>query len=86
LAQNLNKLSALAVTKASKPGYYGDGCGLVLQVSSSGSKSWLFRFTLAGRRREMGLGGLNAVSLAEARNRARECRSQLQLGQDPLHG
>jgi hypothetical protein len=33
----------------------------------------------------MGLGGLNAVSLAEARNRARECRSQLQLGLDPLH-
>lgn len=85
MAQNLSKLSALAVAKASRPGYYGDGGGLVLQVSPSGSKSWLFRFNLAGRRHEMGLGGLNAVSLAEARNRARECRSQLQLGQDPLH-
>jgi integrase len=85
LAQNLSKLSALAVAKASKPGYYGDGGGLVLQVSPSGSKTWLFRFNLAGRRREMGPGGLNAVSLAEARNRARECRSQLQLGQAPRH-
>jgi hypothetical protein len=49
LAQNLSKLSALAVAKASKPGYYGDGGGMVLQVSPSGSKSWLFRFNLAGR-------------------------------------
>lgn len=86
MAQNLSKLSALAVAKASKPGYYGDGGGLVLQVSRSGSKSWLFRFTLEGRRREMGLGGLQAVSLAEARCRASECRSQLQLGHDPLEG
>ena len=85
MAQNLSKLSALTVAKVSKPGYYSDGGGLVLQVSASGSRSWLFRFDFAGRRREMGLGGLNAVSLAEARNRARECRSQLQLGQDPLH-
>ena len=85
MAQNLSKLSALAVAKGSKPGYYGDGGGLVLQVSPTGSKSWLFRFTFAGRRREMGLGGLIAVSLAEARNRARECRGLLQLGQDPLH-
>jgi integrase len=84
LAQNLSKLSALAVAKVSKPGYYGDGGGLVLQVSATGSKSWLFRFNVAGRRREMGLGSLNAVSLSEARIKARECRSQLQLGQDPL--
>ena len=74
MAQNLSKLSALTVAKVSKPGYYSDGGGLVLQVSISGSKSWLFRFDFAGWRREMGLGGLDAVSLAEARSRARECR------------
>jgi hypothetical protein len=85
LAQSLNKLSALAVSKVNKPGYYGDGGGLVLQVSSSGSKSWLFRFSLGGRRRKMWLGGVNAVCLAEARDRARECRGQLQLEQDPLN-
>ena len=85
MAQNLSKLSALTVAKVRKPGYYSDGDGLVLQVSISGSKSWLFRFDFPRRRREMGLGGLNAVRLAEVRNWARECRSQLQLGQDPLH-
>ena len=40
---NLNKLSALAVSKLRKPGYYGDGGGLWLQVAKSGSKSWIFR-------------------------------------------
>ena len=85
MARRVDQLSAIVVKALSSPGYYSDGGGLVLQVSISGSKSWLFRFDFAGRRREMGLGGLNAVSLAEARNRARECRGQLQLGQDPLH-
>ena len=85
MARNLSKLSALTVAKVSKPGYYSDGGGLMLQVSIFGSKSWMFHFNFAGRCREMGLGERNAVSLAEARNRARQCRSQLQLGQDPLH-
>ena len=59
---NLNKLSALAVTKTSKPGYYGDGGGLWLQIAKSGSKSWIFRFKMSGKQREMGLGGLRAYS------------------------
>ena len=42
---NLNKLSALAVNKTNKPGYYGDGGGLWLQVAKSGSKGWIFRFS-----------------------------------------
>jgi len=81
---NLNKLSALAVTKLSKPGYYGDGGGLWLQVAKSGSKSWIFRFKAAGRQREMGLGGLRTVDLAKARTLARECRSLLLDGKDPI--
>lgn len=81
---NLNKLSALAVTKLSKPGYYGDGGGLWLQVARSGSKSWIFRFKAAGRQREMGLGGLRTVDLAKARTLARECRSLLLDGKDPI--
>lgn len=81
---NLNKLSALAVTKLSKPGYYGDGGGLWLQVAKSGSKSWIFRFKTAGRQREMGLGGLRTVDLAKARTLARECRSLLLDGKDPI--
>jgi integrase len=81
---NLNKLSALAVTKLSKPGYYGDGGGLWLQVAKSGSKSWIFRFKMAGKQREMGLGGLRTVDLATARTLARECRAQLLDAKDPI--
>jgi len=81
---NLNKLSALAVTKLSKPGYYGDGGGLWLQVAKSDSKSWIFRFKATGRQREMGLGGLRTVDLAKARTLARECRSLLLDGKDPI--
>lgn len=78
------KLTALAVSKTKKPGYYGDGAGLWLQVSPSGSKSWIFRYTRNKRSREMGLGPLHTVSLSEARERARECRQLLLDGKDPL--
>jgi hypothetical protein len=54
LAKTVEKLSALAVTRATKPGYYGDGAGLYLQISKSGTKSWIFRFTIAKKQREMG--------------------------------
>lgn len=84
MARLINKLAPLAVSKATKPGYYGDGEGLWLQVSPSGSKSWVFRFTLAGKRREMGLGAVHAVSLPEARAKAKECRLLLLEGKDPL--
>lgn len=81
---NLNKLTALAVTKTSKPGYYSDGGGLWLQVARSCSKSWIFRFKMAGRQREMGLGGLRTVDPARARVLARECRLLLLEGKDPI--
>lgn len=84
MALNVNKLSALGVSKATKPGYYGDGAGLWLQVSASGSKSWIFRFTLARKQREMGLGALHTVDLAAARAKAKECRLLLLDGKDPL--
>lgn len=84
MALNVNKLSALGVSKATKPGYYGDGAGLWLQVSASGSKSWIFRFTLARKQREMGLGAVHTVDLATARAKAKECRLLLLDGKDPL--
>lgn len=80
----VNKLTARAVNRATKPGYYGDGGGLWLQVSASGSQSWVFRYTLARRRREMGLGAAHTVTLAEARAKARENRLNLLEGRDPL--
>lgn len=84
MALSVNRLSFLAVSRAKAPGYYADGGGLVLQVSRSGSKSWLFRYSLHGKRHEMGLGSLKTVDLAGARVRARECRQLLLDGQDPL--
>jgi hypothetical protein len=80
----IEKLTALAVRRATLPGHYGDGGGLWLQVSVSGSKSWVFRFTRDGRAREMGLGSLITVSLAEARASALQRRKELQDGLDPI--
>ena len=54
MAQKLQRLTALAVTRLSKPGLYADGGGLYLRVGRNGSKGWTFRFTLHGRAREMG--------------------------------
>jgi integrase len=79
-----NKLTAAAVRAASKPGLYGDGHGLYLQVSSFDTKAWVFRFTIEGRPRKMGLGPLHTVSLAEARKRAAEVRLKAHDGIDPI--
>lgn len=84
MARGIQKLSALKVDRAKKAGYYSDGGGLYLQVTGSGAKSWLFRFMLSGRAREMGLGPLHTVSLAEARIKAADCRKQLLEGIDPI--
>lgn len=79
-----DKLTDRAVKAAKLPGYYGDGAGLYLQVSASGSRSWIFRFTLDGKSREMGLGPYPDVSMARARERRDECRALLAEGQDPI--
>src|SRR5947209_1476498 len=84
MAREHNRLSPKQVQNKSKPGYYCDGMGLYLQVSPSGSKSWLFRFTLAGKAREMGLGPLHTVGLADARNKAADCRRLLLAKVDPI--
>ncbi|MBA5690283.1 tyrosine-type recombinase/integrase [Rugamonas apoptosis] len=80
----LEKLKALSVAKLEAPGYYGDGGGLWLQVSKTKTKSWIFRYTLNKKQREMGLGSLLTVSLAEAREKAKACRLLVLDGIDPL--
>jgi integrase len=72
MARAIEKLTALAVERAERRGYYGDGGGLFLQVSPSGAKSWVFRFRDGSKRREMGLGSAKTVTLADARTKARE--------------
>ena len=78
------KLSAAAVRAATKPGLYGDGHGLCLQVSAFDTKAWVFRYMIDGRARKMGLGPLHTVSLAEARNRAESARLKVLDGVDPI--
>ena len=67
MARTIGKLTALAITQAKCRGYYGGGGGLLLQVSTGGAKSWVFRFKEGAKLREMGLGPTHTVSLAEAR-------------------
>jgi integrase len=74
----------MAVNRANKPGYYGDGAGLYLQVSKTGSKSWIFRYVRGGKERQMGLGPVHTVTLGKAREKARDCRATLLDGGDPL--
>lgn len=77
-------LTAIKVKALTIPGRYGDGNGLYLQVRESGRKSWLFRYKIGGRARAKGLGSVGDVSLAEAREKAAECRRMLRRGVDPL--
>ena len=69
MVRSVNRLKALAVSKKKKAGYYADRAGLYLHVSISGSKSWILRFMLNGRAREMGLDSVLAISLEDARKR-----------------
>src|SRR5215469_7942046 len=84
MARKSNRLSAVEVKGISGKGMYHDGGGLYLQVSAGGAKSWIYRFMLDGRTREMGLGPVNVISLAEARKRAAECRKMRLDGIDPI--
>lgn len=84
MSSRINKLSAILVKRLDKPGYHGDGGGLWLQVSPTGSKSWIFRYMREGRAHEMGLGSFITVDLASARVKARACRQMLLDGGDPL--
>lgn len=83
MSRPTNRLSARAV-QAAKPGYHCDGAGLYLLVTPAGTASWVFRYTLRGRKREMGLGSAADFSLAQARERAAGQRRLLADGIDPI--
>lgn len=84
LAKIVGKLTALKIARDLPAGMYADGAGLYLQVTGAGAKSWIYRFSLRGKAREMGLGSLSAVCLADARIKAAECRTLRQEGIDPI--
>jgi len=86
MARPINVLSAKTVQSA-EPGRHGDGGGLYLLVRDNGSAFWLFRYKIAGKMREMGLGaarGTAAVKLADARDKAADLLRAVRAGLDPL--
>ena len=82
----MGKLTAARVKALSTPGLHGDGGTLYLRVAPGGSRSWIQRLTINGKRRDVGLGGWPLVTLAEAREFAFENRRLARRGGDPLAG
>ena len=80
----MGRLTALGIQKNNKPGLYLDDHGLILQVRGPTSKSWLFRYRMNGRVREMGLGPLHTINLSEARELALQARKLKLAGIDPI--
>jgi integrase len=90
----MSKLTVKGLEKLTTPGRYGDGRGLWFQVrkpdadkkrpSHEPARSWLFRYTIAGKQRQMGLGPYPDVGLAEARDLAQSSRRDVRGGLDPI--
>ena len=79
----LSKLTALNVKRAG-PGRHGDGGGLYLVVSNAGTRKWVLRYQLNGKRRDVGLGSASSVSLSDARDAAEDVRRAVRRGEDPV--
>jgi len=86
MPRQARKLSASDVQALRAPGLtaVGGAIGLYLHVGATGARSWIVRLSVDGKRRDMGLGGLDAVPLAEARERAAAARAQALEGRDPI--
>jgi Arm DNA-binding domain len=78
------ELNALKVRTLKTPGRHADGNGLYLVVDPSGARRWILRTVVLGRRRDIGLGSAKLVSLASARDAAREYRNIARRGGDPI--
>lgn len=83
MARELNRLSAIAIRSA-PPGKHADGGGLWLHKRPDGGAQWFLRYTVHGRRREMGLGAAGEVSLKEARAAAERWRAVARQSLDPI--
>lgn len=80
----LDRLTATAIRNETTPGFYHDGGGLYLQVSRFNSKNWIYRFTIHGRTRDMGLGAVAVWPLAKVRERVRTLRQLVSQKIDPI--
>ena len=80
----MGKLTVKGIQSLTKPGRYGDGGTLFLCIAPGGSKSWVQRVTIDGKRRDIGLGGFPVVGLATARKRAFDNHVAIAEGRNPL--
>jgi integrase len=84
MARETERLTALKVERAKKPGMYPDGSGLYLRVTPEGARNWVLRYMLDRRPHWMGLGPVALYGLAEARARALDARRKRHDGIDPI--
>jgi len=79
-----NKLTSLAIKKLKTPGRYSDGNNLYLKIEDTGSRRWILRLTINGKRRDMGLGSFSFINLADARELASQYNKLAKSGIDPI--
>ena len=86
MGRKAKELGPLAVSRLASSGlhFVGGVAGLALQVNQRGARSWVLRVQVGDKRRDMGLGGFPDVSLAGARDAAREARAKVRDGIDPV--
>ena len=79
-----NKLTSLSLKKITQPGRYGDGNNLYLKVEETGSRRWILRLSINGKRRDMGLGSFSFINLNDARELAEKYNKLAKSGIDPV--
>ena len=84
MARLIQQLTEAKIRALTKVGLHPDGAGLYLQIRPGGARSWIYRFTLNSRTRDMGLGALADVSLVKARDKASAARALVNDGIDPI--
>ena len=86
MPKKANDLSALEVNRLKIAGNHAVGgvSGLYLYVNEAQGRSWVLRVMIAGKRKHLGLGGYPSVTLAQARDKAREAREKVVKGVDPI--
>src|SRR6516225_7082297 len=84
MARLIQQLTEAKIRTLTRIGLHPDGAGLYLQIRPGGARSWIYRFRLNGRTRDMGLGALADVSLVKARDKASAARALVNDGIDPI--
>lgn len=86
MPKKANELSALDIKRKRKPGRYAVGvvAGLLLVIKDTGAKSWILRVMVGNKRRNIGLGGYPEITLAKAREKARDTKEHIEKGIDPV--